>query len=51
MRALGGSWCGVLILVTRGCIHGAAWMAAGAVGLVDVCRVGVLVDVSRTVFI
>ena len=51
MRALGGSSPVVLALVICGCMRGAARMAAGAVGLVDVCGAGVLVDVSLPVFI
>ena len=51
VHALGGSWPRVLALVTRGCMRGADRMAAGAVGLVDICGAGVLVDVSLPVFI
>ena len=43
MHAVGGSWPGVLALVTCVCMCGAARMAASAVELVDICGAGALV--------
>ena len=51
LRALGGSWPGVLALVTCVCMCGAARMAVGSVGMVDVSRAGALVYMTLPVFI